>query len=209
MVVPALLTDKKDELQRMLDSCGRFCDYAQIDIMDGEFVPSNSVSLEGLENIKAPKRCEGHLMVKEPLKWLDSFRRLGAQRIIYHFEIGGDHDRMISQIKQAGFSCGMGINPGTRIKDFVHLLSKLDCLLFLSVEPGFYGARFIPEVLDKIKEFKRLYPDTLVGIDGGIKPDNAALIKESGVDYICVGSAILKASDPVSAYKNFLNILNE
>lgn len=209
MIVPALLTDKKDDLCRMLEVCAQFTDYAQVDIMDGEFVPSRSVSLSDLSGLKSPLPCEGHLMVNDPLSWLESFKALGAERIVYHFEINKDHSQVIEAIGQAGFDCGLGINPKTQIDQFSHLVDKVSSLLFLSVEPGFYGAKFIPEVLEKIKEFKKLYPDKFIGIDGGIKLDNLAAVKSSGVDYVCVGSAILKAPDPASAYKDFLNLMNE
>lgn len=204
MVVPALLTDKKEELQAMLDLCAKFTDFAQIDIMDGRFVPSKSITAEELKFVKAPIGNEAHLMVKDPLAWLEPFKTVRASRIIYHFEAVNAHDKIIGEIKHQGFKAGLAINPGTKLKEFKVLVSKVDYLLFMAVNPGFYGAPFIPDVLNKIKEFKKSFPDKIAGIDGGVKKENLRDIVKSGVDFVCVGSAIFKAPDPGEAYRELL-----
>jgi ribulose-phosphate 3-epimerase len=204
MVVPALLTDKKDELSRMINICAGFTDYVQIDIMDGEFVPSKSVTVEDLRDLRVTIASEAHLMVKNPVAWLIPFKKLGAKAIIYHVEINADHQDIIKRIKGLGLRAGIAVNPPTRIEDFQGLVKDVDCVLFMSVNPGFYGAPFVPEVLGKIKKFKQLYPKMKVGIDGGVKQSNVDDIIKSGVDFICVGSAILTVADPGRAYKEFL-----
>jgi len=206
MIVPALLTDKRSELSGMLDTCAKFTDYVQIDIMDGSFVPSNSLGIEDLKGLKSQVRSEAHLMVSDPLAWLDVFKEIGSERIIYHFEADADHSKVISEIKGKGFGVGIGINPGTKIDDFKILLDDVDSVLFLSVNPGFYGSDFIPEVLEKVKQFKDEFGAVWTGIDGGIKLSNIERVKATGVDYICVGSAILKNIDPKSAYQEFVTI---
>lgn len=209
MIVPALLTDKKENLIEMIDLCSKFTDYVQIDIMDGKFVPSKSISILDLKGWKSRIRCEAHLMVSDPLSWLKPFKKLGAERIIYHFEISKDHLEIISKIRQAGLSAGLAVNPPTTLEEFDSLVASVDTVLFMSVNPGFYGAKFMPEVLEKIKAFKNKYPRKQVGIDGGIKPDKAVLARKAGVDCICVGSAILKSSNPKRAYENILKVANE
>lgn len=208
-VVPAILTDKKEELLDMVNNCSHFCNYVQIDIMDGKFVPSKSISLADLESVRFPIKSEAHLMVTEPLLWIEAFKAAGSHRIIYHFEIENEHSRIIDTIKKQNLEVGLAINPSTKIKDFDFLVNKLDCVLFMSVIPGFYGSKFIPEVLGKIKEFKNLYPDKCAGIDGGVKADNISTIAQSWVDYVCVGSAILKAASPKDAYLEIKDSLNE
>jgi ribulose-phosphate 3-epimerase len=204
MVVPALLTDKKEELQSMLDLCAKFTDFAQIDIMDGDFVPSKSITAEELKFVRAPIGNEAHLMVKDPLTWLEPFKALGCSRIIYHFEALSAHERVIREIRRHGFKVGLAVKPQTKLSEFKALVPLVDCLLFMSVNPGFYGAPFIPDVLNGIKEFKKAFPDKIAGIDGGVKKENLQEIIESGVDYVCVGSAILKAQDPQAAYRELL-----
>ncbi|MFA5337684.1 MAG: ribulose-phosphate 3-epimerase [Candidatus Omnitrophota bacterium] len=208
-VVPAILTDKKEELIDMANNCSKFCDYLQIDVMDGKFVPSKSISVADLKNIRFPVKSEAHLMVTDPLEWVEAFKNAGAHRIIYHFEIQDQHLRIIDKIKKQNLEVGLAINPSTRINDFSFLVDKLDSVLFMSVIPGFYGSKFIPEVLDKIKEFKKIYPSKCAGIDGGVKADNVSTIAQSGVDYVCVGSAILRATNPKDAYLKIKGSLNE
>lgn len=200
MIVPAILTESKQELIRMCALCSGFCDFVQIDIMDGRFVPSKSVIVADLTDLKLSVKSEAHLMVEKPLEWLEVFKKMGSKRIIFHFEVEEDHEKIINGIKNAGLQVGIAINPPTEISDFSHLLNKVDSVLFMSVVPGFYGAKFIPEVLEKISKFKKIYPEKCAGIDGGVKPDNIARVEACGVDYICVGSAILKAEDPKAAY---------
>lgn len=207
-IVPALLTDQRDQLIKMLEVCKGFTDFVQVDVMDGVFVPSSSITASDLKGIKPAVMSEAHLMTVDPLGWLDVFKEFGSKRIIYHFEIEADHSKIIEEIKARGFEVGIAINPPTAIKDFIFLLDEVSVVLFMSVNPGFYGAAFIPEVLDKIKAFKKAYPDKVVGIDGGVKLENLKAVSDSGVDYICVGSALMKAPDPARAYKELLEKAN-
>lgn len=193
----------------MLEICAGFTDFVQVDIMDGEFVASKSITQNDIATTKSETGSEAHLMVKEPLKWLDAFKTFGAKRIIYHFEIDQDHTAIIEKIKAMGFEAGLAVNPYTEISDFNYLVDAVDSVLFMSVVPGFYGAKFIPEVLDKIQRFKKIYPKKVAAIDGGVKFDNLARIRASGVDHVCVGSAILKDPDPAAAYLKFLKLFNE
>ena len=206
MIIPALLTDKREKLTAMIDLCRVFTDYVQIDIMDGEFVPSRSITMEDLKSCSLKIGCEAHLMVVNPFLWLETFKKLGAKRIIYHYEIKQNHDKLISSIQDMGMEAGIALNPSTAVEQLNPFLEKIDAVLFMSVNPGFYGAPFIPGVLDKIKDFKSNHPKVQVEIDGGIKFDNVQKVAEAGVDGICVGSAILKSGDPSQAYKRLLEL---
>jgi len=207
-VIPALLTDDQQKLEAMVRVCSGFCDYAQIDIMDGEFVASKSIGKESLSKFNSSIEYELHLMVVDPLAWIKPACLAGAKRIIYHYEIDEDHQRIIKSIRKEGLSVGIAVNPSTTISEFENIIDKIDTVLFMSVEPGFYGASFRREVLEKIKKFKIKYPQKYIGIDGGIKLDNFKTIKNTGVDDICVGSAILKADSPKVAYKEFKELLD-
>lgn len=209
MIVPALLTHTREEFKGMLSLCSEFTDFVQVDIMDGFFVSSRSITPQDIHSVATTLKTEAHLMVNKPLEYLEVFKNFGAHKIIFHFEIDQDHRAIIHAIKDAGLEAGLAVNPHTQIADFNHLVDEVDSILFMSVVPGFYGAPFIPEVLDKIVRFKKAYPVVPIGIDGGVKLDNVARIKETGVDYLCVGSAILKAHDPVDAYKKFIEACNE
>lgn len=204
MIVPAILTQDKSKLIKMISSCREFTDFVQIDIMDGKFVSSKSVTIDELKGLDPKLRSEAHLMVNEPLQWIKVFKDFGSERIIFHYEIDSNKEEIIDQIRSQGLGVGMAVNPDTEIERFKELVDKVDMILFMSVIPGFYGAEFIPQVLEKVKQFRRLYPLKPTGIDGGIKITNVGDAKAAGIELICVGSAILSAVSPKDAYQMFL-----
>ncbi|MDI6751657.1 MAG: ribulose-phosphate 3-epimerase [bacterium] len=197
-IVPALLTDKLDELRRMVEEA-EFCELLHIDIMDGRFVPTKSITANDLASCKTKIPIEAHLMVENPEGYIKPFKEAGAMRFIFHFEATDRPEEVIEEIKE-NMEAGLAINPDTSLSSIEHLLEKLDYLLIMSVYPGFYGAKFVPEVLDKAVKIKRLRPELLLGMDGGIKADNIKIIKESGVDLADVGSYIFKADNPKAAF---------
>jgi ribulose-phosphate 3-epimerase len=200
-IVPAILTDDPITLGKMVRLAESFTDYVQIDIMDGEFVPSHSVSYKDIAVSKPKFKWEAHLMVHQPEDYLEGFKQAGAQKIIFHYEANTDPAKTMSLIKKLGMQVGLAINPKTNIADFAPLVKQVDSLLFLSVEPGFYGAKFIPAVLDKIVVFRQVYPKMETAIDGGVKEENIIEIARTGVDVVCVGSAIFNTPDPATAYR--------
>ncbi len=205
-IVPAILTDDPKALQTMLRQSEAFTDYVQIDIMDGKFVPSRSITYNDLSHPPAKLGWEAHLMVLEPEKYLPGFQSAGARKVIFHYEATSSPHEVIARIKKLGMEAGLAINPETPVSSIAHLLKELDSVLLLSVHPGFYGAKFLPEVLDKVTELRRLHPSIRIGMDGGIKEGNIAQIARSGVDDICVGSAIFRQPDPQKSYERLLDI---
>ncbi|MFA4910156.1 MAG: ribulose-phosphate 3-epimerase [Desulfobacteria bacterium] len=208
-IVPAILTDKLEDFQNMLNIAKGFTDYVQVDFMDGVFVPSKSISLDALMGMKIPLDMEAHLMVKDPNAYLASLKSIGAKKVILHFEADPDPENVISNIRNLGMEAGLAINPKTAISEFQSLVPHVDSFLFLSVDPGFYGSPFIPGVLDEIRCFRAQFPSAFIGIDGGISLDNIKKLKASGVDYACVGSRIFLQPDPKESYEAFLRSLNE
>ena len=206
-IVPAILTDERKEFVRMFELSDSFSPHTQIDIMDGELVLSRSITQNDLSGLRCKGFVEAHLMVEKPLEWVDAFCQIGAKRIIFHYEIKEDKQAIIAELRARGLSVGIAINPQTTLDEFMPLVGKVDTVLFLSVNPGFYGAKFIPEVLKKIEEFRKLRPEIAVGIDGGIKPLNVTEAASLGVQFICVGSAIFKAENPAAAYRQLTSML--
>lgn len=205
-IVPAILTDDPVILEKMVRQAESFTDAVQLDIMDGKFVPSNSVSCEDIVKLKTKLNWEAHLMVLRPEDCLEGFKRVGAQKIIFHYEAAPSPEKIIHSIRKLGMQAGLAINPETPISAIKTLVKQVDSVLFLSVNPGFYGAKFIPGVLDKITEFRKAYPKTETGIDGGIKESNIAETARSGVDVICVGSAIFMQPDPAASYRRLTEL---
>jgi len=202
-VIPALLTDKKEELHHMLLLCRQFCAYVQIDIMDGRFVPSLSVSVSDLEDIGYVIDNELHLMVEDPMVWIKVATKLRSKKVIFHIEVEKDIKRIISLVRETGMKVGLAVNPTTDPQRLYNFMPEVNSVLFMSVEPGFYGSSFVPSVLDKIKKFRKRFPQKEIGIDGGIKLDNLEMVLASGVDYVCVGSAILKSPNPKQSFMTF------
>ncbi len=200
-VVPAILTGDPQALESMIRQSESFTSWVQFDIMDGKFVPSRSITARQLASIPMRLGWEAHLMVKNPEKYLTGFKRAGAQKVVFHHEATGSPLKVISLARALGLEVGLAINPDTPLSAILPLVDKVDSILFLSVYPGFYGKEFIPGVLDKIREFGSLCPDTESGIDGGIKEDNITTVAQTGVDFIYVGSAIFRQQDPGGSYR--------
>jgi ribulose-phosphate 3-epimerase len=200
-IVPAILTDNAEALEKLARQAESFTDFAQVDIMDGKFVPSSSVTCGQVAAVKIKIAWEAHIMMLNPENCLDDFRRAGAQKIVFHYEATPEPGKIIAQIRKLGIKAGLAVNPETPITAIAPLVSKIDSVLFMAVHPGFYGAAFIPEVLDKIAAFRKKYPKMEIGIDGGVKEENIVKIARSGVDVICVGSALFRQPDPAEAYK--------
>ena len=203
-VVPAILTDDPKALETMVRQAETFTDYVQFDIMDGQFVPSRSITWEHLASLNTKLGWEAHLMVLHPEDYLPGFHKAGAQKIVFHYEATSSPLKVISQIKDLGMKAGLAINPDTTVPTILSLLDEVDSVLLLTVNPGFYGSKFIPEVLDKIVEFRKAQPGMEIGIDGGIKEGNIAQIARSGVDVIYVGSAIFLQPQPGESYRSLL-----
>jgi ribulose-phosphate 3-epimerase len=208
-IVPAILTDDPEALEKLVRQAESFTSFAQIDVMDGKFVPSYSVTCEQVAAVKIKLAWEAHLMVLNPENCLADFRRAGAEKIVFHYEATPEPEKIIRQIRKLGIKAGLAVNPETPITAIAPLVKKVDSVLFLAVHPGFYGAAFIPEVLDKIAAFRKAYPEIEIGIDGGVKEDNIMQIAKSGVDVICIGSALFRQPQPAEAYRRLSDIAKE
>jgi ribulose-phosphate 3-epimerase len=207
-VTPAILANELSAFQSLVESAETFTDYVQIDMMDGLFVPSHSISAAELARTRTTLKSEAHLMVKDPENWLEAVANFGSEEVIFHFEAVDDPAATIKLLRDTDFRVGLGVNPGTPIEDFLSLAGSVDTIMFMAVNPGFYGAPFILEVMDKIRVLRQSQPFLNIGVDGGIKLDNAILAKDAGADFVCVGSAIFAADDPAQAYCQFKHILN-
>jgi ribulose-phosphate 3-epimerase len=199
-VVPAILTDNPQDLERMVHQAEGFTDWVQFDIMDGRFVPSKSITAEQIARLSSKLGWEAHLMVNNPGQYLEGFQQAGAKKVVFHYEATSQPLEVISFARRLGLEVGLAINPDTPVLAILPLADRVDSVLFLSVHPGFYGKEFIPEVLNKIIEFRTIFPDMETGIDGGIKQDNIATVAGCGVDFIYVGSAIFRQPDPARSY---------
>ncbi|MFQ5680974.1 MAG: ribulose-phosphate 3-epimerase [Candidatus Omnitrophota bacterium] len=214
-IIPAILTDDPEDFRNKLSQAERVTDFAQIDIMDGRFVPSQSVGQDVLSKIKSPIGLEFHLMVDAPQDYLAAARSSCVKRVIFHYEAcapGQGANRpaprqIIEAIRALGMQAGLAINPQTPTEDVEALLGEIDLLLFLSVNPGYYGSPFIPAVLDKAKRLSGQRRNFLLGLDGGVKKENIRAIRDAGLDIAYVGSGIFKGGAPQDNYRELNKII--
>ena len=207
-VVPAILTDDLNALKDMVCQTETFTSYVQIDVMDGRFVPSQSITWQQLSTVTIKQNWEAHLMVLNPEDYLSGFRQAGAQKIIFHYEATTSPSKVISKARESGLNVGLAVNPDTPVSAFMPLTGEVDSVLFLAVNPGFYGNKFIPEVMAKVIELRQSCPELEIGIDGGIKESNIRQVAKSGVDVIYVGSAIFLQPQPGESYRQLLALAN-
>ena len=200
-VVPAILTNDPKALEAIVRQAEVFTNYAQFDIMDGQFVPSQSITWEHLASLSMKLNWEVHLMVLHPEEHLQDFHRAGAQKVVFHYEATSSPREVISLARDLGLGVGLAVNPDTSVSSFLPLADEIDSILFLTVHPGFYGSKFIPEVMDKVAELRSARPDIEIGVDGGIKESNIAEIARAGVDVIYVGSAIFLQPQPGESFR--------
>lgn len=177
-----------------------FASYVQFDFMDGHFVPSRTVNDEDLASIPIKFKWEAHLMVENPAESFASFKRLGASKVIFHYEATPSPEEVIRQARELSLAVGVALNPDTPISSVLPLVNKLDSILFMTVVPGFYGSKFQPQVMEKIAEFRGKDSTFDIGVDGGINATNVAMVASAGVNDICVGSAIFLQPSPAESY---------
>jgi ribulose-phosphate 3-epimerase len=207
-IIPAILTHDPKVLEARVRQAETFARYVQFDIMDVLFVPNRSVTCEDIAKLNTQLTWEAHLMVADPGSYLDCFKRAGAGKIVFHYEASPHPHEVISAARGLGLAVGLALNPGTPISSIVSLLRKVDSVLLLSVHPGFYGQGFLPEVLDKVTDLRRMQPLIEIGIDGGAKENNIIRIASSGVDAIYVGSAIFLQPVPGESYRRLQNLVD-
>lgn len=207
-IVPAILTDDSTALKRMVQAVKGAVEWAQVDIMDGLFVPSKSIGWQEVKAAKLPFDWEAHLMVKEPETYFSGFKSARVRRVIFHFEAVNDPCAVIAAARKLDLDVGMALNPDTTVSAVAECLPLLDSVLIMSVVPGFYGSKFIPEVLDKVGEIRAFAPGLSIGIDGGIKDANIVEVAASGVDDICVGSGVFLGADPAACYRHLQSVVD-
>ncbi|MEW6417333.1 MAG: ribulose-phosphate 3-epimerase [Nitrospirota bacterium] len=176
-------------------------DMLHIDIMDGHFVPNITIGPFIVESIRKVTSLplDVHLMIEEPDKYLGDFIKAGADYLTVHYEASVHLHRTVHWIKESGVKAGVSLNPATPVWSLEHIIPDVDIALLMSVNPGFGGQGFIPQIIDKIKALKNFIKEkgllTLVEVDGGVKIDNAKDIASAGADILVVGSAFFNSDD--------------
>lgn len=179
-------------------------DYIHIDYMDGIFVDNKEFTIEEIKTLSkiSTKKLDIHIMAENPEQIIQELKGLNIEYITIHYEINKPLDKIINLIHNQGYKCGISIKPKTGPKNIIEYLEKIDLVLIMSVEPGKGGQKFIPDVLNKIKELKQ--NNLIIEIDGGINDTNIEELKNI-VDIVVVGSYITNSSDYNKQINNLKN----
>lgn len=213
IIAPSLLSADFLQLSRDIAMINRSeADWFHLDVMDGCFVPNISFGLPVISAIKreAKKVLDVHLMIEEPGRYAEAFKKAGADVLSVHIEACPHLHRNLQQIRSLGMKTGVAINPHTPVSMMFDVLHDVDVVCMMSVNPGFGGQQFIPRTLDKIKALKSEIQarglSTLIEIDGGVTLENAASIIAAGADVLVAGNTVFSAPNPEDAIRQLKHI---
>ena len=188
--------------------------YLHIDVMDGIFVPSISFGMPVIKSIRSATSLvfDVHLMIVDPIRYIEEFAKSGADLITFHLEAAEDPQAVIDEIHRHGCKAGISIKPKTPFEDVAPYMDKVEMLLVMTVEPGFGGQKMMPETLDKVRAARAYITEkglsTDIQVDGGVKFDNIDLPLEAGANIFVAGSAVF-GKDTLGETKKFCGYLDK
>ena len=188
--------------------------YLHFDVMDGMFVPSISFGMPVLKSIHnaTDQVMDAHLMVQEPIRYVEAFKEAGADIVTIHLEACEDVNATIAKIRECGMKVGLSICPETPVSKVENLLKDIDMLLIMSVHPGFGGQKLIPYTVEKVRALKKMIDEKGlkidIEVDGGVNLENVTEVMDAGANIIVAGSAVFKG-DISENVERFLDVLKE
>lgn len=203
-IAPSILAADFARLGAEVEAVRPGCDLLHVDVMDGHFVPNLSLGPAVVESLRrvTDLHLDVHLMIDNPAEFIEPFAKAGANNITVHVELG-DPRFMFEKMRSLKVGVGLVMNPETPLDAVIPYLEEIDVLLFMSVNPGFGGQAFIPEVLEKVTAARRIIDERGLNveleIDGGITADNAFAAATAGADILVAGSAVFRAPDSLAA----------
>ncbi|MBP3353040.1 MAG: ribulose-phosphate 3-epimerase [Bacteroidales bacterium] len=204
IVAPSLLSADFGNLAASIDMVNKSdADWLHIDVMDGVFVPNISFGFPVLEYVKklSTKPLDVHLMIVDPMKFVKEVKGINGNIMNIHYEVSTHLHRSIQQIKEAGMKAAVTLNPHTPVALLQDIITDLDMVLLMSVNPGFGGQKFIPNTVNKVAELKELIikrgSNALIEVDGGINLETGKLVVDAGADALVAGNFVFKSENPI------------
>lgn len=209
-IVPSVLAKTREEILEKIVTLEPYVKRVHLDIADGIFVPNVTAGQpEDLEEIETSVLIGIHLMVSKPenhiVRWLET----PADKFVFHIEATSKAQAIIDATREAERAIGVAINPQTPVAQIESIIDQVDFVHFMTVEPGFYGGKFIESVIDKIYDFHYFYPDKQIEVDGGVTPETVPKLLAAGADVLVVGSYIFKNHDVGKAIEKLKEIIGE
>lgn len=198
-IIPSIITNSQKELEEKISSLTPVARRFQLDIMDGEFVPNRSLDFDFNLPQSAKLHFEAHLMVARPEEWIKKYWQK-AETILAPIETCQNPTFFLNFLKDKK-RAGFALNPKTTLDKIKNYLELIDQVLILTVEPGFYGGQFLPEVLEKARILRKLKPNLDIEIDGGVNPKTIKMIVDAGANLLVAGSYIYHSKNPQKAFK--------
>lgn len=205
-IVPAIIVNSQKELEESLKKIIDLVEIIQLDVMDGKFVPNESLNFD-FKLPKTDRLFEAHLMIKDPIKWIEKNHKK-VDTILIHFESCDDISRAIEFARNKNKRVGVVLNPETPIDAIKDILDKVDQVLIMTVNPGFYGSPFLPETVSKISELRKLKPEFDIEVDGGITDKTIEIVNKAGANMFVSGSYIMKSANAKNAIENLRKIVS-
>ena len=180
-------------------------DLLHVDVMDGHFVPNLSLGVPVVESLRKATDLflDTHLMITDPLRYIESFAKAGADLLTFHLESNSDPNAVLEKIIQCGKRAGLAINPDTPFERVIPYLDRLDLLLVMTIFPGFGGQKLMPETLTKVQQAVAYRAEKglhyRVEVDGGVNADTAAMVAKAGAEILVAGSAVFGKADYAAA----------
>jgi ribulose-phosphate 3-epimerase len=205
LIIPAIIAKTQNELVEKILKVKDYVELIQLDLMDGKFVPNSSINF----NFQLPPtNChfEAHLMIENPEYWIEK-NIMKVDTILAHYESTNNPDSIIDLVKSKNKRVGFVLNPETSIQKIENYLDKIDQVLIMTVNPGFYGSPFLPEMLNKISELRNMKPDLDIEVDGGITPTTVQDVHRAGANMFVSGSYIIKSPNVKEAIDKIKNML--
>lgn len=208
-IIPSILATTEEEFVKLLGKVEPYVDRVHLDIGDGDFVPTKTISgYEQLINMETKVKFDVHLMVSRPEDQMYFWYKTKADRFLIHAETDHGHASFVEQIHLNNRQVGLVLNPETQVESITEVINDVDFVQFMTVHPGFYGSEFVDGVVSKILDFHGRYPSVPIMVDGGVNPETARHLVAVGATILVVGSYVVGSDDVGKAIEEMNKIGN-